>query len=350
MNTDNNSRPLRRFALALLIALILVALGVACAPPPPTPTPQPTATAVPPTATPVPPTATPTRVPPTATATPVPPTATPTRVPPSPTPAGLPPEPRPIKFKTTDGQATLDGLHYPAAAKGAPVVVLMHWAGSDQYDWAEVAFWLQNRGLGGKSPNPKKFPWLDPSWFPPVPKGQSLNVFTFTFRGCDASGCKQFGGREWWIDANSAMKQAGELEGVEPGKIAAIGASIGADGAPDGCFWLNAAPGDIAGKGRCLGALALSPGNYLTVQYADAVKALQAESPPKPAWCLFGEQDRGSAPTCRAASGSAYRAIEYPGDLHGMFLIAPGVKPKGADAGTLQLILDFLKLTLGPST
>jgi len=332
-----------RMLMVFLLVLAAAAMAGCAGAPTPTSTPvPPTATPVPPTATPVPPTATP--VPPTAT--PVPPTATATKPPTptaSPTPSGLPPEPRPVKFQTTDGQATLDGLFYPAAAKGAPVVVLMHWAGSDQYDWAEIAFWLQNRGLGGKSANPKKLAWLDPSWFPPVPKGQSLNVFTFTFRGCDANGCRNAkGGREWWIDANSAMKTAATLEGVDPQKIVAAGASIGADGAVDGCFWLNIAPRDIAGDGKCPGAISLSPGGYLTVPYSEGVKPLQVEQPPKPAWCLFGEQDRESAPACKSASGSAYRMITYPGSVHGMQLIDPKVQPN-----TLQLVLDFLKLTLG---
>ncbi len=237
----------------------------------------------------------------------------------------------------------LDGTFYPAANKGAPVVVLMHWVGADQSDWAEVAFWLQNRGLGGKTPNPKKLAWLDPSWFPNVPQGQSLNVFTFTFRGCDANGCKNWTPRPWWIDANSAMKKAAELEGIDPQKVVAGGASTGADGAPDGCFWLNAAPRDIAGKGRCLGAFSLSPGGYLTVPYADAVRALQAEQPPKSAWCLYSEQDRESAPTCKSASGNTYRMISFgDSNLHGMRLIDPKVQPNA-----LQLLLDFLKLSLG---
>jgi len=260
------------------------------------------------------------------------------------TPSDLPPEPRPIKFQTTDGQATLDGLHYPAATKGAPVVVLMHWGNSDQAAWAEIATWLQNRGLGGKSPNPDNLSWLDPSWFPPVPKGQSLNVFTFTFRGCDASGCKQDTPRSWWIDANSAMKAASGLEGVDLHKIVAAGASLGADGAADGCFWLNVAPRNIAGEGYCPGAFSLSPGGYLGVPYAEAVKQLQARQPPPPAWCLYARLDSPAALACQSASGGAYRAIAFAGTgvPHGMALITPKVEP-----AALQLMLDWLKASLG---
>ena len=332
------------FALVVVLSVLVTTACAGAAPAAPTATatplpPSPTPAA---TETPLPPTATP--APPTATSTPIPPTTTPTEPPQptaTPTPSGLPPEPRPVKFQTTDGQATLDGLHYPAAAKGAPVVVLMHWVRSDQSDWAEVAYWLQNRGLGGKSPNPGKLPWLDPSWFPPVPKGQSLNVFTFTFRGCEAGGCKQLNQRSWWIDANSAMKAASGLEEVDLHKIVAAGASIGADGAADGCFWLNVAPRNIAGEGYCPGAFSLSPGGYLTVPYADAVKQLQAGRPIPPVWCLYAEQDGEASSACQSASGGAYRAIAFPGNPHGMALIAPELEPN-----TLQLMLDWLKLSL----
>ncbi len=342
----------RCLCVSMLVLGAVALTGCAAAPtatPVPTPVP-PTATPVPPTATPVPPTATPTPVPPTATPTPIPPTATPTKTPTptlTPTPAALPPQPRAIKFKTTDGQVELDGLYYPAAYKPAPVVVLMHWVGSNQGDWAEIAYWLQNRGLGGKSANPRKYAWLDSSWFPAMPAGQSFAVFTFTFRGCTADGCRNWDPRPWWIDANSAMKAASALEGIDPQRIVSAGASIGADGAIDGCFWLNSAPKDVSGGGRCLGTFAFSPGGYLTVPYAEAVKPLQAEQPPKPVWCLYSEGDRESNPACNSASGAAYRKIEYAGNFHGMTLIQPNKKPKDVDTGTLPLFLDWLKLSLG---
>jgi hypothetical protein len=41
-------------------------------------------------------------------------------------------------------------------------------------------------------------------------------------------------------------------------------------------------------------------------------------------------------------SGGAYRAIAFPGNPHGMALISPKVEPN-----TLQLMLDWLKLSLG---
>ena len=267
--------------------------------------------------------------------TPAPPTATPAPPPdtPVPPPAALPPEPAPVEFEAADGQA-LQGLYYPAASDSAPLLVLVHWVGGDQHDWVEIAHWLQNRGLGGKGE--KSAPWLDPSWFPPVPADQSLAVFTFSLRGCDESGCDNWTPDLWLLDAQAAMQAASELEGIDPQRIAAIGASIGADGAIDGCQWLN----ERQGQAQCAGALSLSPGNYFDVPYAGAVAALDAEK--HPAWCLASEGDAESAPTCRSATGDAYRMIIYEGNAHGMMLLKPGLDPD-----TLETVLDFLALVFG---
>jgi dienelactone hydrolase len=253
-------------------------------------------------------------------------TPTPTEALSAPTPIGLPPlppDPQRIEFQAEDGQA-LVGTYYPAAVNPAPVVVLMHWAPGDQDDWPAIAAWLQNRGLevapGGST-------WLDPTWFPPMLEGQSFAVFAFTFRGCEG-GCSAFKPEGWLLDAKAAVKTASELEGVDPQRMAAIGASIGADGAVDAC-----------GEG-CLGGLSLSPGSYLKVDYAEAVAA--ADGAGKIVWCLAGEEDAESATACRSASGDHYRMVLYVGGDHGMMLIKPGADPE-----TLELILDFLKLTFG---
>jgi dienelactone hydrolase len=220
------------------------------------------------------------------------------------------------------------------------VIVLVHWVGGDQSDWNEIAFWLQNRGLSGSSPNVKSEPWLDPTWFPAMLAGASLNVFTFSFRGCAAGGCKTFTPHEWLIDANSALNQAAQLPGIDPKRIVAAGASIGADGAIDGCVWLNETSNGPGGK--CLGAFSFSPGSYLGLAYDKTVNKLQAEQPPKAVWCLSAEKDSEASPTCKSAAGDAYRAISFPGSAHGMALLDPEIKPN-----TLELMLDWLKLSLG---
>jgi len=269
------------------------------------------------------PTATDTPVPtpePTATPT-VEPTAEPTIEPTSEPPAGLPPEPQEIQFQTSDG-ATLMGRYYPAAQQGAPVIVLMHWAGGDRNDWNEIAFWLQNRGLSGTSPNLGAAPWLEPSWFPAMPAEKSYAVFTFSFRSYedDLDG----GPEEWLLDAQAGVQAARQLEGIDSSKVVAIGASIGADGAVDGC-----------GANNCLGALSLSPGSYLTIPYTEAVKTMDDAG--QTVWCFYAVEDKGSASACQSASGEHYQTAEWPGDPHGMILLSPDIDPSA-----MQMILDFL--------
>lgn len=182
------------FFASILLVLLLVTLS-ACkpqpaapatptVPPPPTeppPTEAPPLTEVPPIDMPPPTEVPPTEAPPTE----EPPTEAPMQ---EPTEEPLPPEPQEIAFTAADGQEHL-GTYYPAAVNHADVVVLHHWARGDKDDWIEIAFWLQNRGLVGNTPPGE--PWLDPSWFPPMPERISFAIFTFSFRGCDG-GCSGF--------------------------------------------------------------------------------------------------------------------------------------------------------------
>ncbi len=262
---------------------------------------------------------------PTATFTPVPsptlppePTLTPT-VPP------LPPDPQRIEFEAEDG-TKLVGYYFPAAVNPAPMVVLMHWAGGDQRDWTQVEMvpWLTNRG----APPKLAARAVQSNFWPPMPDGVTFGVFTFDYRGFGESGGpkNEFRFTGWLMDSKAAMETARTLPGVDPTRMAAIGASIGADGAVDGCI--------VEG---CLGALSLSPGSYLNVPYKEAVTALDKEG--KPVWCLASEGDGESAPTCKSASGDRYQMFMYPGRAHGMMLLKPGFDP---DVG--QTILDFLLL------
>jgi len=294
----------------LLAALVLAA----CNPPAPTATPTPLPSATPP----------PVVTPVLPALTPVPPTATPTPAGPQPLPAS----PQQVEFQAEDGQA-LVGTYYPAAVNPAPVVVLMHWAPGDERDWAAIARWLQNRGLPLPVDTPQGQPWLDPSWFPSMPHYLSFAVFTFTFRGCEG-GCQRFTRDAWLLDARAAVQTARELEGVDPERLVTIGASIGADGAVDAC------------DAGCLGAFSLSPGAYLNVPYDEAVAAMEALEPPRPAWCLAGEMDSASASACRSASGTRYRATIYSGAEHGMLLIQPEMDPN-----PMALILEFLRSAFG---
>jgi hypothetical protein len=269
---------------------------------------------------------------------PIPPTATPTAKPPAGPPA-LAPDPQEITFQASDGQE-LRGLYYPAAVNPAPVVVFMHWVSGNMSDWYEIAVWLQNRGQANPFPNPGIEPWWNPTWFPAVPADRSYGVFIFSFRDCAPAnaGCAHWTPDVWLLDSQAAMLKATELEGVDPARIVAIGSSVGADGAPDGCFWLNEQK-----PGSCQGALSLSPGSYMNIPYPDAVRNLGGSVPLAAAWCLADPEEIAICNTAAEVDNPAFRAIEIPNGQHGNMLLRPGLDPL-----PMQLILDFLAETVGP--
>ncbi|MDP2776205.1 MAG: hypothetical protein Q8O48_01065, partial [Anaerolineales bacterium] len=276
------------------------------------------------------------------TATEVPSTAT--VVSPSRPLSNLSADPQRKEFQAEDGK-NLVGYYYPSKYAEAPTMILMHWAGGDLTDWCEIALWLQNRRdenpanpercaeAGSGLPAGMSTTWLDPTWFPPMALDVSIAVFAFDFRDygeSEAGGA----GPNWVKDAKAAFVTAARLEGVDATRMASMGASIGADGAPDGCLLYN----QEAGSG-CVGALSLSPGSYLDMNFATVVNDLA----PIPAWCLAGELDNPSASTCKSASGEAFRSEIYPGSNdHGMMLIVPGLDPL-----PMILIQDFLELVFG---
>ncbi|MFH1524784.1 MAG: hypothetical protein ABIF04_07440 [Chloroflexota bacterium] len=270
--------------------------------------------------------------------TPIPPAATSTDEPPSGSPA-LAPDPQEVTFQASDGQE-LKGLYYPAAINPAPVVVFMHWVGGDKSDWYEIAVWLQNRGQANPFPNPSDEPWWDPTWFPAVPADRSYGVFIFSFRGCTPYkvGCTDGGPEVWLLDAQAAMLEASQLEGVDPTQIVAIGSSIGADGAPDACFWLNEQK-----PGSCKGALSLSPGGFLKIPYPVAVLTLGKNQPPVAAWCLADETEFGVCESAEMVDNPEYMDFMIPGGGHGNMLLRPGLEPL-----PMQTILDFLSATVDP--
>jgi hypothetical protein len=270
--------------------------------------------------------------PPTATPTPVD-TATPTLTPtPSLTPTViLPAEPRTIEFQAEDGQQ-LSGTYYPAGVPEAPILVLMHWAQGDQDSWSVVAGWVQDRGLqvNGQSNQP----WQRTDWFPEFPDTLELAVFTFTFRGCE-SGCSGFPAGGWLLDAQAGMAAAAGLPGVDPDRVLAAGASIGADGAVDACSWWNR-----SGEGRCLGAFALSPGSYLTVPFDQAAEELMDRDPPAAVYCLFARRDDAALETCESFPGAEVIDFGYV-EKHGLELIAPNL-----EHNTLNQLIQFLQAGL----
>jgi len=239
----------------------------------------------------------------------------------------LPQAPIKVVFFSADG-TELQGTFYPAEATNRPVLVLMHWYQGDQDEWVEIAYWLQNRGGSGTA---RGVPWLDPSWFPPLPEDASYNVLTFTFRGCEG-GCNQLLAEEWLEDALASLAAARSLEGVNPNKVIAVGASIGGDAAVSSCAAALEADPDA-----CLGALSLSPGSYLGTSYPEMAALLSDAS--RPAWCFYDKADP-DAVVCEEASSSHYHKESWEGgNLHGMHLLTSTLDPL-----PLERMIAFLEL------
>ena len=165
-----------------------------------------------------------------------------------------------------------------------------------------------------------------------MPAGVSFAVFTFDFRDFGESAPGLQNRSDWQKDALAAIKTASGMEAVDASRIATIGTSIGADGAPDGCYLYNTEVG-----GGCLGALSPSPGSYLEMEYATVVQNLDQAG--VPVWCLAAEDDYESPNTCKSASGEHYQFFIYPGDDHGPRLLKPDQDPD-----TMILIQDFLEM------
>jgi len=245
----------------------------------------------------------------------------------------LPADPQRIEFSTEDG-VNLVGIYYPAAVNPAPMVVLMHWAGGDKNDWVMVGMtdWLNNRSnfQGGAMFSPPKLS-LGPYPFQDMPDNLSFGVFAFDFRDYGESDAANSGLPAGWVlDAKAAYETAGNLPGVAPGMVVGIGASIGSDGVTDAC------------DDGCLGALAISPGSYLGINYLEAVTNLSQKG--KKAWCMAALDDPESAPTCENVRLFADQVIIYPNGGHGMQLFNPTLS---LDPPIGEVILDFLVQVFG---
>jgi hypothetical protein len=204
-----------------------------------------------------PPEPTPTQAPPTEIPTEAPPTETPTAeftATPEVYYSNLQADPQRIEFLAEDGK-NLVGYYYPSLYADASVVVLMHWAGGNQLDWCVIAPWLQNRQvespaeMPGCANAPAGFSWggpalwWDSSWFPQMPGDVSYAVFTFDFRDYGESQAGRGSSIDLTKDALAALITASGLGGIDPMRIVTAGASIGSDGAPDGCLLFNQSVG-----------------------------------------------------------------------------------------------------------
>ena len=253
--------------------------------------------------------------------------------------SNLPADRQDVEIPTQDGRK-LEGIFYPPKEANSPVVVLMHWAPGSMDDWNHIAAWLQNRPGETDAPPDGRGVIHDPAWFPTMPAAQSFAVLTFNFGKYGAS---QYGGsrESYVVDAVSALEYAASLPGVDPHRIAVIGASIGADGAVDACYLFN----DAGEKGTCIGALSLSPGNYLTQEFTYQHAAEMVNLSGYPVWCLAAEKDGTSPDLCQSLPGQPNRSFIYLGSYHGMDLIDPELMPSdpAVKFNALDLIQEFLE-------
>jgi dienelactone hydrolase len=242
----------------------------------------------------------------------------------------LSPEPQRIEFRTSDGRV-LVGRYFPAKVNPAPVVVLMHWAGGNKSDWEIIGMttWLinLNGNHGGEGLLSRNEPSFLPYTFPEMPDELSFAVFTFDFRGFGESGndANSVDPESWILDASAAYEIASSLPGIDQERIVGIGASIGADGVVDGC-----------GK-VCLGALSISPGNFLKQSYEMTVKELNERS--IKTVCIAAEDDPGSVVECKKVRGISEMVINYPAGGHGMMLFDNKLS---LDPNIGMVIQDFL--------
>lgn len=200
-------------------------------------------------------------------------------------------EPQEVHFRAGD-DTPLAGTFWPPASENAPGLLLMHWNPGSRDDWSTLAGLLQGQGIAA----------------PSGADSRSYAVFAFDFRGHgDSAGQQDRAG--YLEDAKAALALFRAMPGVDPNRIVLIGASIGADAAVDAC-----------GEG-CIGAISLSPGDYLGMPYRDALAALGE----KPVLCVATESDTTSANACRGGKETGlgdYQMQIYQGNEHGMDLFA----------------------------
>jgi hypothetical protein len=128
------------------------------------------------------------------------------------------------------------------------------------------------------------------------------------------------------------VEQIKSISGIDPSRIAIIGANNGADASVAACE-------------DCLGVLALSAGSYAGLDTKTNAEKLDAEG--KVVWCYSTENSAGSdVATCGSISGAKYNWINFPGDGRGMQLIRNDKAPDGIG----QNILDFLGTVFGFSS
>jgi pimeloyl-ACP methyl ester carboxylesterase len=214
------------------------------------------------------------------------------------------PTPEPIDLEAADGAVLKGDLYQPEtiAEGGAPALLLMH-----QYQ--------SNRG----------------SYKSVIPDFLAAGYVVLTV---DLRGHGETGGTRDWVAAQTDtlawMAWLREQEGVNPKKVAVIGASIGSNLALVGC----------AQDPDCVTAIALSPGlDYFGVKPQDfVVNDLATRS----ALLIAGSRDRESADAIRSIFVVARGRVDaemFPTSLHGTAFFS-----NDRDRGvTMAIILTWLE-------
>lgn len=233
-----------------------------------------------------------------------------------------------VTFTTEDGHE-LVGYFYPAWKPDAPVVVLMHEYRNSQAGWQESTIipWMQNWEALDTSGKTHTYAG---GRLPKMPDHLSFAVFTFDFRGHGESQpllevAAEQPTAEFLMDAKAAYAFARNLPGVDPERVIGIGASIGGDAVVDAC-----------GEG-CSGAFSVSPGNWLGVDYGQAVQSMLAEG--KPVRCMYAYNDWPAPQTCWSIQpNELYKIHIASGIKHGMTFFVPRKMEPGFGFNLLEFL------------
>jgi pimeloyl-ACP methyl ester carboxylesterase len=212
---------------------------------------------------------------------------------------------------TPDG-VSLGATFVPAKTLKAPAVLLLHMLGLDRTSFAPLLAPLRDAGIATLS--------ID---F----RGHGAS----TKRGSQLLNWEQFGPAEWQgllVDTETALEALRKRRGVDPSRIAIVGASIGA----------NAALRMTTADQNVRAVVLLSPGlDYRGLTMADAGTTLGN----RPALIISAEGDTYSHDSSTQVGKTLAGAtvVTVPGDAHGTNLFA-------ADPTVLQRVVTFLHTSL----
>lgn len=208
----------------------------------------------------------------------------------------------PMPIGVADG-TVIQATYYSAPLRPAPGVLLLPMRERDQSSWAELIPALQARGYA---------------------------VLALDLRGYGASG----GEPNWTLaqgDVSTALAQLADLPGIDPGRLAVIGAAVGAN------LGLNACA-DFSG---CAATVLLSPG--LDIRGITTASAI-ARLAPRPVLIVASENDENNPADSLTLDGMAagdHQVVILPAAGHGTDMFA-------AEPGLAALIVDWLAARVVP--